>query len=100
MSWWKRFVAIFKSEAADVKEGLTTVGKSLDAELARKEREMAATPDERIEMLLEEQEAEDARFEELTDKVLGKTADADAVEELAENAEKAEDPASERPEAD
>jgi hypothetical protein len=100
MSWWKRFVAIFKSEAADVKEGLTTVGKSLDAELARKEREMAATPEERIQMLLEEQEAEDARFDELTDKVLGKTADAEAVEELAENPATADDPASEHPEGD
>lgn len=83
MSWWKRFVAIFKSEAADVKDGLSTVGKSLDEELARKEREMAATPEERIEMILEEQEAEDARFDELTEKVLGTSAAADAVAEVA-----------------
>jgi len=86
MSWWKRFVAIFKSEAADVKEGLTNVGQALDDELARKEREMAASPDERIDMILEEQAAEDARFDELADKVLGKTADAEAVEEVAEEA--------------
>lgn len=84
MSWWKRLVAIFKSEAADVKEGLTSVGQALDDELARKEREMAASPDERIDMILEEQAAEDARFDELADKVLGKTAEAEAVEEIAE----------------
>ena len=83
MSWWKRFVAIFKSEAADVKEGLGNVGRALDDELARKEREMAATPEERIDLILEEQEAEDARFEELTDKVLGKTAEAEAVQQVA-----------------
>jgi hypothetical protein len=82
MTWWKRFVAIFKSEAADVKEGLSNVGQALDAELARKERELAATPEERIDMLLEEQEAEDARFDELTEKVLGTSAEADAVEEV------------------
>ncbi len=83
MSWWKRFMTIFKSEAADVKDGLGKVGESLDAELARKERELAATPEERIDMLLEEQEAQDARFEELTDKVLGTTAESEAVEEIA-----------------
>jgi hypothetical protein len=86
MSWWKRLIAIFKSEAADVKEGLSAVGKTLDVELTRKERELAATPEERIDMLLEEQDAEDARFDELTDKVLGKAADSGAVEELTKDA--------------
>ncbi|MDH3606641.1 MAG: hypothetical protein OER12_06565 [Acidimicrobiia bacterium] len=83
MSWWNRLKAIFKSEASDVKEGLGKVGKSLDEELARKERELAATPEERIDMILEEQQAEDARFQELQDKVLGETAEADAVDEVA-----------------
>jgi len=86
MSWWKRFVAIFKSEAADVKEGLGNVGQALDDELARKERELAATPEQRIDMLLEEQKAEDARFDELTDKVMGTASEAEAVEEIAEDA--------------
>ncbi len=84
MSWWERFKAIFRREATDVKEGLTNVGKTLDAELARKERELAATPEERIDMILEEQQAEDARFEELEDKVLGTRAEAEAVDEVGE----------------
>ena len=84
MSWWKRFVAIFKSEAADVKEGLTNVGQALDDELARKERELAATPEDRIDMILEDQAAEDARFDELTERVLGKSSEADAVAEVAD----------------
>lgn len=79
MSFWERFKAIFQQEAADVKEGLGKVGKSLDAELARKERELAATPEERIDMILEEQQAEDARFEELENKVLGTEAEAEAI---------------------
>lgn len=87
MSWWNRLKAIFKSEASDVKEGLGKVGKSLDEELARKERELAATPEERIDMILEQQQAEDARFQELQDKVLGKTAEADAVDEVADATE-------------
>ena len=82
MSFWERFKAIFRREAADVKEGLTNVGKSLDAELARKERELAATPEERIDMILEQQPAEDARFEELENKVLGTSPEAEAVAEV------------------
>ena len=82
MSFWERIKAIFRQEAADVKEGLDQVGKSLDAELARKERELAATPEERIDMILEEQEAEDARFEELENKVHGTTATAEAPVEV------------------
>ncbi len=83
MSFWERIKAIFQREAADVKEGLSKVGQSLDAELARKERELAATPEERIDMILEEQQAEDARFEQLVDKVRGVDAEAEAVEEIA-----------------
>lgn len=82
MSFWERINAIFHREATDVKEGLDKVGKSLDAELARKERELAATPEERIDMILEEQQAEDARFEELENKVLGTEAEAEASAEV------------------
>ena len=90
MSWWERLTAIFKREATDLKEGLGNVGKSLDSELARKERELAATPEERIDMILEEQSAEDTRFQELEDKLLGRETDAEAVEEV--EAEPADDP--------
>lgn len=82
MSWWNRLKAIFKSEASDIKEGLGKVGKSLDDGLARKERELAATPEERIDMILAEQEAEDDRFSDLQEKVLGQTSEAEAVDEV------------------
>ncbi len=71
MSFWKRLNAILRREAVDVKQGLSNLGKSLDAGLARRERELAATPEERIDMILEEQQAGEARFQELTDRVLG-----------------------------
>ena len=64
-------MSIFRREAADLKEGLARVGETLDEELARKERELAASPEERIDMILEEQAAEDARFEDLSDRILG-----------------------------
>jgi transposase len=65
MSLWDRIVAVFKSEAADVKEGLSKVGASLDAELERKQRELDAEPHERVDMILEDIKAADSRFEEL-----------------------------------
>lgn len=71
MSLWERLTAIFKREAADVAGGLAKAGQALDDELARKERELEATPAERMEMILEEQQAQDAHFQELTDRVLG-----------------------------
>ncbi len=85
MSWWDRVKAIFEREAADVKEGLSNVGQALDAELERKEREQSATPEERIDMILEEQRAEDARFEELESKVLGTQSEAEATEDVVED---------------
>ena len=74
MTWWNRIVSLFRREAADVKDGLKQVGDTLDSELARKERELAATPEERIEMILDEQAADDARFEELSGRILGDAA--------------------------
>ena len=65
MSLWNRIVAVFKREAADVKDGLSKAGAALDAELARKQRELDAEPHERIDMLLEDQAKADAEFEEL-----------------------------------
>lgn len=75
MSWWERIVSVFRREAADVRQGLEHVGKTLDEELARKERELAASPDERIDMILEEQAVENGRFDELADRILGAEAD-------------------------
>ena len=73
MSWWNRLVAIFKSEAADVKEGLSKAGDALSAELDRKQGELDAAPHERVEMLVEEAKEQDARFEELERRVREQT---------------------------
>ena len=71
MSWWDRVVAIFKSEAADVKEALEKAGKSVSDELDRKQAELDAQPHERIDMLMEESERADAEFQELEDRIKG-----------------------------
>jgi transposase len=69
MSLWDRIVTVFKREAADVKEGMAKAGATLDAELERKQRELDAEPHERVDMLLEDIEAADSRFEELEAKL-------------------------------
>ena len=58
-----------------MKEGLDRLGDTLDAELARKERELAASPEERIDMILEEQAEEDSRFDALSERILGTDSD-------------------------
>lgn len=75
MSWWERIVSVFRREASDVKQGLKQVGETLDAELARKERELAASPEERIDMILEDQAVDDQRFDALADRILGDETD-------------------------
>ena len=87
MSWFDRIKTFFQQEARDAKEGLSKAGKTIDEELAKKERELAATPQERIDMILEEQQADDARFQELTDKVKGQVAGAEAVDEISQTPE-------------
>lgn len=71
MSWWERIKSILTREARDLKEGFGRLGDTLDAELARKERELEATPEERIDMILDEQAVEDGRFDELSERILG-----------------------------
>jgi transposase len=75
MNLWDRIVATFKREAADVKEGLAKAGASLDAELERKQRELDAEPHERVDMILEDIQAADSRFEELEAKLRQTTDD-------------------------
>lgn len=75
MSFWNRLVSIFKSEASDVKEGLSKAGDALNAELDRKQRELDAEPHERVDMLLEDAKEADARFDELEQRVRGDLTD-------------------------
>lgn len=69
MSWWNRLLAILKNEAADVKDGLNRAGKAVSDELDRKQRELDAEPHERIDMILEENEAADERFRDLEERI-------------------------------
>jgi len=65
MTLWERIKTVLKREAADVKEGMSHVGRTLDEELARKERELNATPSERFDMILEDIDESDARIKDI-----------------------------------
>ena len=65
MSFWKSLKEVFKREAADVQEGLSSVRDKLDDELAKRERELEASPSERIETIQSEIEASSSRMDEL-----------------------------------
>lgn len=71
MGLWDRIKAFLAAETADIKDELSEIRDSLDTELARKEREQQATPEERVEMIIEEIEEEDAAFEALEDRIRG-----------------------------
>ena len=75
MTWWDRLKAITKREAGAVKDEVGRAADALDEALAKKERELEATPAERVEMLLDEIAAEDAHFEEIEAKLRGEGAD-------------------------
>lgn len=68
-----------------MKEGLTDFGKTLDTELAKKEAEMAASPEERVDMILEEIEADDA-MSQIESKIKAQQAGLDAEDEVEEAA--------------
>ena len=96
MGWWDRVVAVFKREAADVREGMAQAGASLDAALERKQRELDATPQERVDMILDEIDEADNRFEDLESKVRDQLAAGAADAEVGEaTAEITDDPSGE-----
>ncbi len=76
--------AWFKSETADVKDAVGNVTRDLDADLSRKERELTASPAERIDMLQDEIDSDNS-LDAIRDRIDGATAHADAVEELSAN---------------
>lgn len=72
----------FRREAADVKQSIDRLEADLDADLSRKERELTATPEERMEMIQDDTSVDDA-FAAIQDKIDGRQAHADATAELA-----------------
>jgi len=77
-----KLLAVFKSEAKDVKEGLDGLKGKLDDELTKRETEMAATPAERMEMIQSDIDSNKSRLDEIEDDIAGDRANANARAEL------------------
>mgnify|MGYP000657101169 CR=1 FL=1 len=73
----------FKREAGDVKASVDRLESDLDTGMSRKERELDATPEERMAMIQEESSADDA-LAAIRDKIDGVQAHAEANAELIE----------------
>ncbi|MFW2380640.1 MAG: hypothetical protein ACN4GZ_02695 [Acidimicrobiales bacterium] len=75
----------FSSEAAEVKESATAAKSRMESEMDRREAELHATPEQKLEQI--QSEITDDPFAELRGKIEGQQAHADAVEELAQTGE-------------
>jgi hypothetical protein len=53
-TWFERALALFRREAADVRESVDELKARADADLTRRERELEATPEERLAALQQE----------------------------------------------
>lgn len=65
VSLWERVKGAFSREAEEVKVDLKSFGENLDRALAKKEQELAASPAERFDMMLEHADASNQRLEDL-----------------------------------
>ena len=75
--------AWFKKETADVKEAVSGVTRDLDVNLSRKERDLDASPEERMDLIQEEIQDSDRSLDAIRDRIEGTAAHAEALEELA-----------------
>ncbi len=69
-----------RKEKSDIGDAIDDATESLDRDVQRKERELDATPEGRIEMI--QGEIDDDPFAAIRDRIEGSTADADAEAEV------------------
>lgn len=69
MSWWDKVKEIAKRESGAVREEVGKATDALDEALAKKERELHATPAERVDMIIDEIQDEDIRFRKIEDRL-------------------------------
>lgn len=86
MTFWDKVRSILKSEASDIGDELGKARDSFDATLTRKEEELAASPKERMDMILDDIGDSDSEFDRILDKAEGRTSMAAATEEVRETA--------------
>jgi len=75
----------FSSEAAELKESATEAKSRLEAEMDRREADLRATPEQKLEQI--QTEIADDPFAEVRNKIDSHQAHADAVDELLQEAQ-------------
>ena len=71
MSFWDRVLAALRREKRDVGEAVDEFEQRANEALDRREREMAATPEERLRMEQERTDEIDAQFDEVRRRIEG-----------------------------
>lgn len=69
MSWFDRLRSVLRGEAAEVRESVEDLTRRADAELDRRERELQATPEERLDATRREIEEAGDPFAEVRAKL-------------------------------
>lgn len=70
-SLWERVTRVLRREARDAGVLAREAQERLDRELGRRERELAATPEERLQASIEEIERSDDAFDEVRRRLEG-----------------------------
>ena len=65
MSWFDRLRSLLRREAAEAKDVWRDTGQRLDADLARREADLHATPEEKLARLTEEIDQAPDPFDEV-----------------------------------
>ena len=73
MSFWDRVLAALRREKRDVGEAVDEFEQRANEALDRREREMAATPEERLRMEQERTDEIDAQFDEVRRRIEGES---------------------------
>lgn len=75
MTWLERWKKILAGEARDITDELGKLRESVDKELTRREREMSASPSEKLDMILEDIEMDSGRLDALEEELSRGVAD-------------------------
>jgi hypothetical protein len=73
----------FSGEAAEVRESMDDAADALNADLDRREAELKASPEEKMDQLLEEIEQSDQQLDELTGEIRSESEAAGEVADAA-----------------
>lgn len=73
MPWWEKVTKFLKGEAAEARDLGKDLEEKISADLDRREREMNATPEERLDMAVEDAEQVDASFDEVARRIEERT---------------------------